>query len=606
MTSPRSILMKLHLIAFFTFLIPAIAHGWCFDATNYSGGPSNFFVAQAWTTDNTPTVSNGILPHTSAEIIADQLKHSRECTSLDMPKTVVLKPISIGGSNNLLGVRAEAIFESLSTRPISWKFRGVSILNNMASLRLETTKGVIVKNVSIQLAYVNSLISVASKPIFLIDPESKIFGENRAFIRLYNDDGSLLGSHEVTWKCKCKDCGAASGASDAAMGSVKYSMPITSVRNGLTPLAFGYDSNLLPNQGRGNLVLNGPQGTSAGGAVTVVNNTSNPTWIDSVTAGNIVANVASAATANDPLRFIVTVSSDKLNPTTSIFRTVIFETTDVSGSPAFKVTETLFGKVTESLYQTPDAATWQLTTGNGLRRLTEFTDTTSVVGQETKRTTLEQRSDAAATFQPISDLRSIRKKFSWGWETIQEISDPDGLALTTSWDYYEGAATNTAPPGSGTSNAGLGRIKSMTRYDGANELHYYSAPAVVGTYQRIHEILRPFAGTAAFQRSIESEGLDPIANLQTMLTETFIGSTQISKTTTQRATLTGVTTTRRYSDASNYLETVSTQELETDTRYENLPNGTRTESFKGPNGTLLRQVNSEGIFTTVPPSTTLV
>lgn len=37
---------------------------------------------------------------------------------------------------------------------------------------------------------------------------------------------------------------------------------------------------------------------------------------------------------------------------------------------------------------------------------------------------------------PVAERRTTKQHFSWGWEIVEEVDDPDDAALTTSWEYY--------------------------------------------------------------------------------------------------------------------------------------------------------------------------
>ncbi|WP_448581171.1 LamG-like jellyroll fold domain-containing protein, partial [Thermaurantiacus sp.] len=110
-----------------------------------------------------------------------------------------------------------------------------------------------------------------------------------------------------------------------------------------------------------------------------------------------------------------------------------------------------------------DSGTWALSSG-GLRTETLASTWTSGTGQpgslRTEIRTVRNPSDSSIA----SKSSKIIKVFPWGEETISETLDPDGAALTTTWDYYD-EMTQDGPA--------YARLKSMQRYDGYWERYTY-------------------------------------------------------------------------------------------------------------------------------------
>jgi RHS repeat-associated protein len=585
--------MKFFLLLCLVALTPSVLRGYCFDAT--SGNPSSdFFVVQSWNGQLAYGGASG-LPRPALEIAADLKNHCRQWVSLEKPEILKLKPVSIYNSINRLCIRSEVIFQLPSINGGPWGFRGVAVVGNRCEVRLETTTGKVIETKNIPLTDDASGTTILWLINQLIDPHASVYKDKKAVVRLYNGNGDILTSQQVTWDCECKECGAATGGSTAEIGSVEFTIPISSTRNGRTPITLEFRSDITTNLGRSRLVLNGPEGNFTNSAVTVVRDAS--AQINSITIGNVIANVVSAPTAADPQRFIVTVSSDRLNAAATVFRTVVFEN-PVGGISSFEINETLFGKNTQSVYRKPTSNTWEMTTGNGLRKLTESTDVTTLANHEIIRSITEERASASAVYQPVSDRRVTRKKFPWGWETISEVIDPDGLALATTWDFYE-AGENTNPPGT-TSAAtfGIGRLQSLNRYDGQNETHYYSVPIPAPglVYQQIHETRSPFAGIVEGRRTVESDGYDRLTFEQTTLLETFTNGTQTGKMVNLRNSNTGVNLRREYSDATTYLESQSSEGTFDSTHRSTLSDGTQSATYDTMNGTLLKSVRQKGLF----------
>jgi RHS repeat-associated protein len=73
---------------------------------------------------------------------------------------------------------------------------------------------------------------------------------------------------------------------------------------------------------------------------------------------------------------------------------------------------------------------WTLTTGNGLKSETVSTE---IDGDDTIKT----RTVSGGTGGPVSKSVDITRTFAWGDAPVQNVTDPDGAALTSSTYYYE-------------------------------------------------------------------------------------------------------------------------------------------------------------------------
>jgi RHS repeat-associated protein len=136
--------------------------------------------------------------------------------------------------------------------------------------------------------------------------------------------------------------------------------------------------------------------------------------------------------------------------------------------------------------------TWvlsQTTTGqsfeqsNGARKIT--TDSTTSGGLRTETITIE---DASAPGVPVAKTRRVYQTFSWGREElIQNIADPDGLALTTEYKYFD---PTSYPLGSGS----YAKLQSVKRSDGSWECYEYYDDA--GRWGRLKAIYKPWQDDA--------------------------------------------------------------------------------------------------------------
>jgi RHS repeat-associated protein len=124
-------------------------------------------------------------------------------------------------------------------------------------------------------------------------------------------------------------------------------------------------------------------------------------------------------------------------------------------------------------------------------RVTSVVSTTPVNGLWTETTTIGATSGA-----PLSKVQRKYKAFPWGTELIEEVNDPDGAALTSTYSYYEGSYTYNAPPTTTgaiywqPANANIGKLRKVTRPDGSWETYtYYTEQDRFG---QLRDVTRPW------------------------------------------------------------------------------------------------------------------
>lgn len=149
------------------------------------------------------------------------------------------------------------------------------------------------------------------------------------------------------------------------------------------------------------------------------------------------------------------------NPHRTIF---IGNAVDEFDAPIYdivEIIETKDGNPSATTYQyNPTTGTWLLSTGSGLRQET-LTRAWNVAQTERTETRVIRNIDNQVT----AERSVVFKVVPWGEVRIREILDPNGAALTTTWDYY----TDPAVPSKYT------RLKSRVDPSGYWETYDYDA-----------------------------------------------------------------------------------------------------------------------------------
>ena len=109
-----------------------------------------------------------------------------------------------------------------------------------------------------------------------------------------------------------------------------------------------------------------------------------------------------------------------------------------SGSPdnvdTLRVTETTAtgSAVNDYVWSGENLETLELSTGGGLRRESRSSVLDAITNDRVE-TVIVMNSDGAVVSKQVTTFHV----FAWGEEPIQQIVDPDGATLTTTWSYYE-------------------------------------------------------------------------------------------------------------------------------------------------------------------------
>jgi RHS repeat-associated protein len=198
-----------------------------------------------------------------------------------------------------------------------------------------------------------------------------------------------------------------------------------------------------------------------------------------------------------------------------------------------------------------------------LRRETSA-ETTPSPGVRVRVKKIEERAVSTAGWQTVSEVRTKEENQLHGWVKTEEVIDPAGAALTSTWFYYQPGDIS----GPGGSTVGLGRLKQHIRHDGYESFHTYSLNQEVVT--------SPYAGNPAGQTTTTI--WNPTTHTRTTIA-TVNGHT-LSHTVSSR---TGSTDTRS-------VHTSADQTLTTTTHY--IPSG---QDF---GGNPLRTLHPDGTLTT--------
>jgi RHS repeat-associated protein len=207
--------------------------------------------------------------------------------------------------------------------------------------------------------------------------------------------------------------------------------------------------------------------------------------IQSISTGVNIIEVTASPTAFDPNAFTVT-HRNVADP--APFRVTVISLVDDGGAVRLRADSTYAGATYRHEQTQPQPGTLVLESGRveggnfiALRRETHIVDKPEP-GKEIQRDIIAERATTTDPFQSISDVRVTWQEFMWGWEKIEEVVDPDGAALTSTWSYY-GPGETTGP---NAATNGFGRLKYHSRHDGHEELHTY--------WLNHHQTQLPFAG----------------------------------------------------------------------------------------------------------------
>ncbi len=334
--------------------------------------------------------------------------------------------------------------------------------------------------------------------------------------------------------CPCKSCSSGTCGVKTSNGSVKFSVPVGASNFGDVPASIEAHFDALPNPGRSALSVTAPDTTAV---------SMDGVGLTSLTTSSVKAVLTDTSTGSDANAYTISLSSDPANPSTTVFRTVLVETSvNTSTTKNLKLTDTYQGGasiVSEWTRTEPSAGVvnWVFTEGNGLAK-TDLTNT------EVDATTRERRikyyeKDAGGAFVLLSDRKMTYTLQAWGWELTQEIVDPGtGHAnLTTNWSYHQ-------------TGVGAGFLQHLDRPDGYYEDHTY---VLSGTMN--HVVLSPFTDGDVSSGHVLTKTNSWDSGTSTVTETEVVGSNTLSKTVTTYGSLSK--TVKTYSDSTHFTTTTT-------------------------------------------------
>ena len=316
----------------------------------------------------------------------------------------------------------------------------------------------------------------------------------------------------------CATCPILSCAGVAEIKSVKLGIPIGLTDYGHTPVQLEYLSEQIANEGVGKLVLRGPVGDNG----VILRRTGE--IITSVETGDHQAAVI--PDPDDPNRFSIEVSYDKNDPANTIYRQAIVENIVLpDDTPALRYTDTVAGRTDTHVFTRPDSNTWVLE-DNSLRRTTK-TKLSESAATRVHRFQVEEK-NAAGTYLTVTDRIEHETRYTWGWEKTRGVVDPDGVALTTTWDYYD------SPEFSGPYDdiTGRGRLQSVTFPTGlTRSFEYHDTDQLDPSFSKLMITREAFAGSPGARETRQhstSNGAALTERVETWVNGILVGRTDIA------------------------------------------------------------------------------
>jgi RHS repeat-associated protein len=329
----------------------------------------------------------------------------------------------------------------------------------------------------------------------------------------------------------CNSCTSGTCDVKTSNGSVKFSVPVGASNFGDISPSIEAHFDTLPNPGRSSLSVLAPYTTTvsmSGGG------------LSSVTTSSVSAEIT-PYTVNDPNGYVIKLSSDPSNPSTTVFRTVHVETTvNTTTTKNLKLTDTYQGGapiVSEWTRTEPSAGVvnWVFTKGNGLAK-TDLTNTEVDASTRERRIKYYEK-DAGGAYVLLSDRKMTYTLQAWGWELTQEAADPDSANLLSNWSYYQ-------------TGVGAGFLQHLDRHDGYYEDHTY---VLSGTMN--HVVLSPFTDGDVSSGHVLTKTNSWDSSTATVTETESLGSNTLSKKVTTYGT--NSNTVKTYSDSTHYTTTTT-------------------------------------------------
>jgi len=333
----------------------------------------------------------------------------------------------------------------------------------------------------------------------------------------------------------CKPCQSGTCPGSAENGCFSYDIPVGASNGGDTTGTLRFFTPDFTNPGRSGVAAFVPSTYTVNRTAGIITSVVNPT--------NTIE-LSSAATAFDPNAFTIT---HKHTATGTVFRTTTIGRVQEGAVTYFRADSTYDLTTFRFQQSQPAAGTFLLESGplvgssfTALRK-ENLTITVPQLGTEIHRETTQELDPATSTYVTVSDTATTWNKFAWGWEMTQQAIEPSSANLVSNWTYYQPGETT----GPNASTEGLGQIRTLTRYDGHQEVHTY--------WLNNHQTQLPFAGNA--QGLTLSRQYNP-ATRTTTTTRTVAGNI-LSKETATYDPATNISTNTTYSSATESLSTIT-------------------------------------------------
>jgi RHS repeat-associated protein len=264
------------------------------------------------------------------------------------------------------------------------------------------------------------------------------------------------------------------------------------------------------------------------------------------------------------------------DPAGSDFRTTVISWLNEGGLQRLRMDSTYDGTTMRHEQTQPQPGTLVLQKGRVIADgsfvplHTESLTKTSTPGIRVYRRKVKERASGSHPWVIISDTVTTWERQIFGWMKTQEITDPEGAALTSTWVYYQPG--DFSGPGAGivddspTLHRAVGRLKHHIRYDGYEEFHTYSLFS--------HSVTTPYARDVAGKTTVST--WDPGSKMNSITTR--VGGTILSKTV--RTHSPGGMTVDKYTSENEKLTTLHTY------RAVNQDFGGKPEKTFHPDGTL--------------------
>ena len=378
--------------------------------------------------------------------------------------------------------------------------------------------------------YHNVSIIIAIKE--LEDPE--------IYFEMLGAGGAVIRRFDVNVP-NCAACRTGACAAQAGIGSVDYEIPIglNEPADGSTgqPVSLRLYQKEIALTGREAIQLVAPV---LDPSVAPQYDTGNK--LQSVRVGAKLATIEDTGGGGEPVGIKVSISSDHENPGTSVERVVTFTNkTDEAMAAYLECDDHNRGRHVVSAYRKSPAGDWTLETGNGLRRETRSVTEVGTPPVRTSRLRIEERVAPAtevlpAVYSVVSDTVTVSELVNGTYQEIENVVDPDVVALSTTTSYY-GDGEDSSPDSSGSAE-GMGKIKQVVHSTGEIENHYYYRYPETEFFDFVHVVKRSFGGVQLAKEIITESvsGASPVTGLEvsvSRVTERADGQV-VSKTETLR------------------------------------------------------------------------